>query len=449
MNEALYNYIQDPENAERNFDLAFEYEKIGQTASAISFYLRSADRTTNTTLAYEALIRTSFCFNQQGNRWYTVKSLLNHAVSILPQRPEAHYLLARYEERQKSYYEAYTITTIALTFCDFGLEPLRTNVEYPGKYGLIFEKAVSSYWWGKSKECRNLFKLLVNDYYDQMDNTHKEAVKNNFDILGLDFPFLLERDIKKLDNFPSVYYLSLEESVDRRENLEKQFKDFNIHNINPLISKRFQECNDVVHGEQVHTLLDASKGCCTSHMRCIKKWLTETDEPYAFFCEDDLSLETVKYWNFTWQEFVDNLPDDWECVQLLLIRDEMTEIKIRERNFYDWAATAYILKRELAQRIVDRYHYDDEFHFDVPFGYQPIVENLVFSCLGTVYTFPLFVEEVKRFNTCILDSEEFEGLKDQWTIIDGQGPAHIESYKYVINWWKNVGCKLKIEEIPK
>lgn len=449
LNKALFNYIQDTENAEYNFNLGLEYENLGQTASAISYYLRSADRSINTKLAYESLVRMSFCFNMQGNRLYTVKSLLHHAITVLPKRPEAYYLLSRYEEWNKNYYEAYTLSNTALTFCDFDLDPLKTNVEYPGKYGLIFEKAVSSYWWGKSKECRELFQSLSNDYYHFMDDSHKKAVKNNFVILEMDFPFILEEDITKVKDFPSVYYLSLEESLDRREYLDSQFNSFNIGKINSVISKRFKDCNDIIHGKYVDTLTDASKGCCTSHMRCIKNWLNNTNEPYGFFCEDDLSLETIKYWNFTWQEFIEQLPSDWECVQLMWVKDEMPEIKLRERYFDDWSATAYILKRERAQKLVDTYYPNDEFYFDIPnSNLQPIVENLVFS-LGKVYTFPLFVEETKKFSTCIINSEEFNGLKDDWEIIDGQGPAHIRSNEQIISWWKKVAYNLKIDQIPK
>jgi hypothetical protein len=449
MNDTLYNYVQDTENPEYNFNLAVEYEKLGQTASAISYYLRAADRSVGTELAYESLIRMAFCFNKQKNRWYTVKSLLHHAITVLPKRPEAYYILSRYEEWNKNYYESYSLANTALSFCNFDLESLRTNVEYPGKYGLIFEKAISSYWWGKSKECRELFNLLSTEYYESLDHTHKISVKNNFNILGMDFPHILEEDINKVKDFPSVYYLSLEESEDRRNHLESQFKGFNINKVNSVISKRFKECNDIIHGKHVHTLTDASKGCCTSHMRCIKKWLTETDEPYGFFCEDDISLETIKYWNFTWNEFIEKLPDDWECVQLMWVRDEMPEIKLRERQFNDWSATAYILKRERAQKIIDTYYKDEEFHFNIPDSdLQPIVENLVFS-LGKVYTFPLFVEEVKKFDTCIINSDEFNGLKDDWEIIDGQGPAHIRSYDQIISWWKKHGNKLNIDNIPK
>jgi hypothetical protein len=184
-------------------------------------------------------------------------------------------------------------------------------------------------------------------------------------------------------------------------------------------------------------------------MRCIKRWLDETDEPYGFFCEDDLSLETVKYWNFTWNDFIEYLPNDWECVQLMWVRDEMTGVSLRERYFNDWAATAYILKRERAKKIIDTYYRDGEFYFDIPdCDAQPIIENLVFS-LGKVYTFPLFVEEVKKFDTCILVSEEFDKLKNDWVIVEGQGPSHITSYHQIVNWWENEGCKLKLSDIPK
>ena len=190
MNDALYRYVQDTENPRYNFDVGFEYEKIGQTASAISYYLRAADRSPGTTLAYESLIRMSYCFNSQGNRWYTVKSLLHHAMTIMPQRPEAYYILSRYEEWNKNFYECYSIANNALTFCDFNLESLITNVEYPGKYGLIFEKAVSSYWWGKSEECRILFNTLSTEYFDSMNIQHQLSVKNNFKGISV-LPFVL------------------------------------------------------------------------------------------------------------------------------------------------------------------------------------------------------------------------------------------------------------------
>ena len=40
MEQQMDNYISDNDNPIYNFELGLEYEKIGQTSSAISFFLR-------------------------------------------------------------------------------------------------------------------------------------------------------------------------------------------------------------------------------------------------------------------------------------------------------------------------------------------------------------------------------------------------------------------------
>ncbi len=184
MIEALYKYSQDTENADLNFDLALEYYKIGQTASAISFFLRAADRTDDLTLAYECLLYIANCFDKQKDRVYTVEGLYQRAISLLPKRPEAYYLYSKFEEHRTQYALSYTICSIALAACEFESNSLRTDVGYVGKYGIIFEQAVSSYWWGKGMESRNLFHQLVDEYWDVMDDGHKKSVEDNITRLG-------------------------------------------------------------------------------------------------------------------------------------------------------------------------------------------------------------------------------------------------------------------------
>jgi hypothetical protein len=203
MDDALYAYANDTENPELNFNLALEYEKVGQTASAISFFLRTADRTQDLDLAYECFLRMASCFNAQNNRVYTVRGLYQQAIALLPKRPEAYFLYGRYLGWITQYAEAYTTLNIGLTIADFDSPKLKTDVEYPGKYGLIFEKAVSSYWWGKNMECRKLFHDLVDDYWDVMDDNYKNMVENNITRLGSGpesqaFTYYFKQDYNKL-----------------------------------------------------------------------------------------------------------------------------------------------------------------------------------------------------------------------------------------------------------
>lgn len=191
--DALYEYVKDCENPELNFNLALEYKKIGQTASAISFFIRSADRTNNLELSYECLLHCAECFIAQDRRDNTVRGLYKHAISILPKRPEAYFLLARFEEKKSQFDNTYMLSSMALEICDFESKPLIHQLGYPGKYGLIFEKAVSSYWWGKGEESRKLFLDLYYNYWDILDQSHKDAVQANIKNLNIDVTLIKDK----------------------------------------------------------------------------------------------------------------------------------------------------------------------------------------------------------------------------------------------------------------
>lgn len=245
-----------------------------------------------------------------------------------------------------------------------------------------------------------------------------------------------------LSNFPSVYYISLDESVDRRKKLHEQFKKYNIDNYTPILSKRFAECKDLLHGPYVHSLSNSNKGCTTSMLRAIRKWITETQDQIAVFCEDDISFSTVEYWSFTWSEFFDRLPADWECVQMMWVRPTMTEIKLRDRRWEDWAVSMYMMKRHIGIELLQRFYPNGDSNFYLDVGiYQPIVENIIYSS-GKVYTIPLFVEEISLPTTSLNTVDYKEHL-----VKDGQWTHHRESHEYVMNWWINNGKNTSIEEL--
>jgi hypothetical protein len=253
--------------------------------------------------------------------------------------------------------------------------------------------------------------------------------------------------LEKLKNFPPVYYISLEESLDRQISIEEQLKKYQIKNYTSLISKRFNECDDTIKGRYVHLLNNTNKGCTTSFLRIIKKWLTETDTPYAVFFEDDVSFETVEYWNFTWEDFYNSLPLDWDAIQLIRIRENQTKILFREKRLEDWAVTAFLLKRDFGKKLLEKFMISDtEFLLDIE-DTLPIVENIIFST-GKVYNFPLFVENTNLPSTFIKSPDYSPQIHDS-CVINGQGPAHHESRSHVLEWWKNIGNNLKLEEILK
>lgn len=181
----LKAFINDIDNPVTNAEVADYYYALMQFASALTFYLRCAERTDNTNLQYYCLIKMGKCLENTGKRVTLVKSCFNHAINIDPTRPEAYYFLSRNYERNKEWIPSYTIANIGLQVADDSkLDKFSTALEYTGKWNLLFEKAVAAWWWGKSNESRELFYSLNSEYYDQLDEIHKKCVKTNITAIG-------------------------------------------------------------------------------------------------------------------------------------------------------------------------------------------------------------------------------------------------------------------------
>ncbi len=179
--ELIETASHDMFNPELNFKIAVEYEKIGQTSSAISFYLRAAEYgyETHPLIVYTSLIRVSYCAQDQSGREHTLENSLLQAVTYMPTRPEAYFVLSRHYERTKRYQACYT-------FAELGLkqiardEPLPIDVEYWGTYCLEFEKAVSAYWIGRKDETYEILNRLKDL---NLPEHYKKSIYANLSIL--------------------------------------------------------------------------------------------------------------------------------------------------------------------------------------------------------------------------------------------------------------------------
>lgn len=176
----LNSFIQSPYNDTIVLDLANWYYDKSAYASAASFYLRVTECSKQDLLIYESLLKVGLCFEKQGNRVLYTKGMYLHAISVLPNRPEAYFLLSRLYERNKEWQESYSMAEIGLLMCKNQLDALQ-SVEYPGKYGFLFEKSVVSWWMGREKESIELLLDLNNN--TELTDEYKISVKNNISFM--------------------------------------------------------------------------------------------------------------------------------------------------------------------------------------------------------------------------------------------------------------------------
>lgn len=204
----LNNYLAYPHVPETNFALARWYEEQGHDSPAVSFYIRVAefaeeigfeDNSDLLILAYEALLRAHFCIDRQKTRELTAKSLLQRAISLVPDRPEAYYLLSRFEQKRMNWVEAYMLSCIG-----FELEApevsLSTNVGYTGPQSFLLPRAISAYHWGRGTEARKILQELVTNYRPSMPFEERKIVAQLLSKWGVgdasvaDVPYIASRD---------------------------------------------------------------------------------------------------------------------------------------------------------------------------------------------------------------------------------------------------------------
>lgn len=188
VNIELNKFIESPKSPENNFNLALAYLAIGQTTSAFSYFLRTAELSNDDNLVYESLLQGGLCLAQQVNHNKSERGMYLHAISLEPTRPEAYYLLSQFYEKTDDWFGAYTMANIGLA----STKEVNTysNINYPGKYGLIFQKAVTAWWVGRHQESEKLFNELSVNYENVMSNSFKELVHNNITFLNSgNYPF--------------------------------------------------------------------------------------------------------------------------------------------------------------------------------------------------------------------------------------------------------------------
>ena len=168
---------KDPFNPALNFEVALEYERLNQTASAVSFFLRTAEygdgNKEHNEIIYASLIKIAKCLEDQMDRGKSVTNALLQAIAFDETHPEAYFLLSQYYERKQEWQECYTWAVMGSGWSN---NPISIYVGYDGPYCLLFEKAVSAWWVGRREESIALFtELQAMD----LNETYRSAVEGN------------------------------------------------------------------------------------------------------------------------------------------------------------------------------------------------------------------------------------------------------------------------------
>lgn len=106
MQDNLIKYIEDQDNPILNFNLAEDYDRLNQHASAVTFYLRSAERSQDNILRSEALFKAGICFCKQNRRNFTAEGLFQYAIQENKSNINAYIELSKLYAKQQKWRES-------------------------------------------------------------------------------------------------------------------------------------------------------------------------------------------------------------------------------------------------------------------------------------------------------------------------------------------------------
>ena len=105
----------------------------------------------------------------------------------------------------------------------------------------------------------------------------------------------------KLKNLPHIYWLNLDADVERRKWMEDQFEYWEIENHTRIVGYdgREEDVSDNLKGLFPDQVTQNELGCCMTHLKAIKEFYENTDDPYCIIAEDDVNLNIAHYWNLS------------------------------------------------------------------------------------------------------------------------------------------------------
>jgi hypothetical protein len=253
----------------------------------------------------------------------------------------------------------------------------------------------------------------------------------------------------KLKGLPIIYYINLDHRTDRKEWMESQFSYWGVTNYHRVpaskyhISKYDEWKNVIVENDILECL--SLMSVALNNIETIINWYDEHPSETCIIMEDDISLANIKYWNFDWNYFETNLPENWECIQLYYcVKCEVGGLSVpmflHKRNEYGSAA-AYLINRSYAKKLKDLLYRDGKYRltfsdnsFHRKYSKKHIIQDDLLFDIGVTYSVPLFNLNVDF----VIGDDQQNNYK--------MFPIDIVCSKLIGDWWKNHHNKFSLED---
>lgn len=237
----------------------------------------------------------------------------------------------------------------------------------------------------------------------------------------------------KLKGFGPVYCINLDGQPERWKYMEDQFKYWEIQNYERISAYdgRTDDLSDIIKGTYPSKMSPGEVGCVTSHLKAINHWMETSDSPYAIIMEDDCDMSTVKYWNFSWKDFISRCPYSWDVLQLAIISTGVVHVPIHTRFINDFSTACYVITRHHAEKLIKFHCRGDKYKIDNGVKPRPVADDLIYNA-GLTFSCPLFLYKIELGSSIHPDH------------IDA---FHKKNYDGIRSFWEHTGYEMPLEKL--
>jgi GR25 family glycosyltransferase involved in LPS biosynthesis len=189
-----------------------------------------------------------------------------------------------------------------------------------------------------------------------------------------------------------IYWINLERSVDRKNNMDKLLSTINIpsQRINAIDGKNISDDDLYKNFNQIQKARSKVEyACLLSHLNSVK---TFSESPYnvALILEDDISTEYLQYWNKTICQIISEAPIDWEIIMLNYVSQTiLTENYTLNQYGHINCCQSYLINKKGAIKLIDSIYKNNKFDLDMTKLHTS--DNYIYSTLITyTYKYPYF-----------------------------------------------------------
>jgi GR25 family glycosyltransferase involved in LPS biosynthesis len=213
-------------------------------------------------------------------------------------------------------------------------------------------------------------------------------------------------DIKILNKYLNcidiIYWINLDKSIVRKNNMENILKYINTrnHRISAIDGKK--STDDDIYSRLIGITKFRTKteyACLLSHLDTIRIFANSNYENALIF-EDDITLEYVKFWNKSFCKIISDAPHDWDIIMLNYVSSQsLKEIYTLNINGKISCCQAYIINKRSAQYLMNQIYIGNN-KYMLNKNFIHTADDYIYSSLITyVYKYPYFTYSIENDST--------------------------------------------------